>query len=326
MARWADGSEAVRILLSAGTLAPRWAPLCCLPQAASSSTPFVIPQYSTPCPGCQREIPGTEAGQGGTILREQLQKAPDAQKAVYQGEHDQNGVDHAVQLRVLFSAMVEAALLKFTGQCDMESIVYAISKHKQWYKGDGTYGDGEHFHNDYYNSFVIQPMLLDVLAVLREKGLDKDAFYDTELIRFIRYAEQQERLISPEGTFPPIGRSLAYRFGAFQVLSQTALMKQLPAYIVPAQVRSALTTVIERQISQEGTFDNDGWLQLGFCGHQPEVAETYISTGSLYLCSAVFLPLGLPATDEFWTGDYTEWTAAKAWSGKKIRIDGALKK
>lgn len=227
---------------------------------------------------------------------------------------------------LLFSAMVEAALLKFTGQCDMESIVYAISKHKQWYKGDGTYGDGEHFHNDYYNSFVIQPMLLDVLAVLREKGLDKDAFYDTELIRFIRYAEQQERLISPEGTFPPIGRSLAYRFGAFQVLSQTALMKQLPAYIVPAQVRSALTTVIERQISQEGTFDNDGWLQLGFCGHQPEVAETYISTGSLYLCSAVFLPLGLPAADEFWTGDYTEWTAAKAWSGKKIRIDGALKK
>ena len=108
MARWADGSEAVRILLSAGTLAPRWAPLCCLPQAASSSTPFVIPQYSTPCPGCQREIPGTEAGQGGTILREQLQKAPDAQKAVYQGEHDQNGVDHAVQLRGLGGGVVLA--------------------------------------------------------------------------------------------------------------------------------------------------------------------------------------------------------------------------
>ena len=27
----------------------------------------------------------------------------------------------------------------------------------------------------------------------------------------------------------------------------------------------------------------DGWLRIGFCGHQPGVGETYISTGSLYL-------------------------------------------
>lgn len=227
---------------------------------------------------------------------------------------------------LLFSAMIEAALLKFTGECNMEPINYAIRKHQEWYKGDAMYGDGPAFHNDYYNSFVIQPMLLDVLSVLKEKGLDEESFYDTELVRFIRYAEQQERLISPEGTFPPIGRSLVYRFGAFQALSQVALMKQLPGYIVPAQVRSALTTVIERQINQEGTFDANGWLQLGFCGHQPEVAETYISTGSLYLCSAVFLPLGLPSDDNFWTGKYTEWTSVKAWSGKEIRIDKALKK
>lgn len=227
---------------------------------------------------------------------------------------------------LLFSAMVEAALLKYTGDCNMEPIDYAIRKHKEWYKGDAVYGDGENFHNDYYNSFVIQPMLLDVLGVLKEKGLDKELFYDTELIRFVRYAEQQERLISPEGTFPPLGRSLVYRFGAFQVLAQAALMKQLPDYIVPAQVRSALTTVIDRQIAQEGTFDANGWLQLGFCGHQPEVAETYISTGSLYLCSAAFLPLGLPATDTFWTGRFTEWTSVKAWAGKKIKIDKALKK
>ena len=217
-------------------------------------------------------------------------------------------------------------LLKFTGECDMKPIRYAITKHEQWYKGDATYGDGKWFHSDYYNSFVIHPMLLDVLGVLSEKGLDENSFYNTELERFIRYAEQQERLISPEGTFPPMGRSLAYRFGAFQVLSQAALMKRLPPYIVPAQVRSALTTVIARQLSQEGTFDVNGWLQLGFCGHQPEVAETYISTGSLYLCTAVFLSLGLPPTDEFWTVGYTEWTAVKAWSGKKMRIDKALKK
>ena len=40
---------------------------------------------------------------------------------------------------------------------------YALRQHEQWYKGDGAYGDGPAFHWDYYNSFVIHPMLLDVL-------------------------------------------------------------------------------------------------------------------------------------------------------------------
>ena len=46
----------------------------------------------------------------------------------------------------------------------------------------------------------------------------------------------------------------------------------------------------------KGNFDEHGWLTLGFAGHQPQIAERYISTGSLYLCSTVFTALGLPAT------------------------------
>src|SRR3712207_5232101 len=100
-----------------------------------------------------------------------------------------------------------------------------------------------------------------------------------------RYAEVQERLISPEGTFPPLGRSLAYRFGALQLFAQMALRRQLPDAVSPCQVRAAMTSVIRRMIEAPGTFDANGWLTLGFCGHQPGVAETYISTGSTYLCA-----------------------------------------
>ena len=42
-------------------------------------------------------------------------------------------------------------------------IDYALRQHDQWCKGDGLYGDGASFHFDYYNSFVIQPMLVDIL-------------------------------------------------------------------------------------------------------------------------------------------------------------------
>ena len=80
----------------------------------------------------------------------------------------------------------------------------------QWYKGDGVYGDGENFHWDYYNSYVIQPMLLEILHT---PGNEK-ALYAEVLKRAQRYAAIQERLISPEGTYPAVGRSLAYRFGA----------------------------------------------------------------------------------------------------------------
>ena len=68
----------------------------------------------------------------------------------------------------------------------------------------------------------------------------------------------------------------------------------------------------------------DGWLRIGFCGHQPGVGETYISTGSLYLCSAALLPLGLPAADPFWSDAAAPFTQQLAWNGKPIETSNAL--
>lgn len=227
---------------------------------------------------------------------------------------------------LFFSAIVEAALLQFEGVCDRMRIDYAVRQHLQWYKGDGTYGDGANFHWDYYNSFVIHPMFLEVLQTLIDCGHDETKLYELELARARRYAGVQERLISPEGTYPPIGRSLAYRFGAFQLLSKIAMMRQLPDEVLPQQVRCALYTVIKKQIEAPGTFDEDGWLQIGFYGHQPGVGETYISTGSLYLCAEVFLILGLPSNDPFWQNEDADWTAKKAWNGEPVPIDHASDK
>jgi hypothetical protein len=89
-------------------------------------------------------------------------------------------------------------------------------------------------------------------------------------------------------------------------------------------VRAGLTAVIRRSIEAPGTFDADGWLQIGFCGHQPGIGESYISTGSLYLCSVGLLPLGLGPGEEFWSAPPQPWTAARAWSGQACPIDHAL--
>lgn len=225
---------------------------------------------------------------------------------------------------ILFSATIEAALLEFTGKCDYLRIDLALKTVMQWYKGDGIYGDGPDFHWDYYNSFVIQPMMLDILTVLKAHHYPVNNLLQTELKRAQRYGVILERLISPTATYPLIGRSLAYRFGAFQVLSQLALMNELPKPLSPGQVRYALYSVIKKQMSASGTFDKNGWLQIGVYGHQPEIGEGYISTGSLYMCTVGLVILGLPADSPFWTVPNEDWTEKKAWSGKEIPIDHAI--
>ena len=224
---------------------------------------------------------------------------------------------------LLFSAMVEAGLKSLGANWDRARVDYALRQHEQWYKGDGAYGDGPDFHWDYYNSFVIHPMLVDVLEACRGESAWDEIRGRVEA-RAARYAAVQERLIAPDGSFPAIGRSIAYRCGAFHLLAQAAFRRRLPEGVSPAQVRGALTAVIRRTLDAPDTFDANGWLQIGFCGHQPSIGETYISTGSLYLCSVALLPLGLPQADAFWSAPPQPWTSAKAWSGKPFPIDHAL--
>jgi hypothetical protein len=225
---------------------------------------------------------------------------------------------------LLFSGIIEAALLKFTGTGDLMRLDYAIKEHLTWYKGDGTYGDGPDFHWDYYNSYVIQPMLLDVVATLVAAGKESPELLEKLRLRAQRYAVVQERLIGPDGSFAAFGRSLAYRCGAFQHLAQVALQQQLPPGLPAGQARSALAAVIRRTMEAKGTFNAQGWLQIGLCGHQPSIGEGYISTGSLYLCTTAFLPLGLPATAAFWAEPPQEWTARRIWSGQDVKPDHAL--
>jgi hypothetical protein len=225
---------------------------------------------------------------------------------------------------LLFSAMVEAGLATLGAEWDKVRVDYALRQHEQWYKGDGVYGDGPAFHFDYYNSFVIQPMLLDVLDVCGPAVPAWEQMKEAVRARARRYAAIQERLIAPDGSFPPVGRSLAYRCGAFQLLAQMALRRELPAEVAPAQARGALTAVIRRTMDAPGTFDASGWLTIGFCGHQPGVGERYISTGSVYLCAVALLPLGLPPEDPFWSAPAVPWTSQRAFSGQPFPIDKAL--
>ena len=223
---------------------------------------------------------------------------------------------------LLYTSLIEATLLEFTGECDKERLVYAIHKFRdEWYIGDAIYNDGEDFALNYYNSIFIHPMLNDILMVMRKYRLADGEFLDVQFMRSSRLASQLERCISPNGTFPVVGRSMTYRTGVFHTLSQVALLRILPRNIEVAQVRSALTKVLRNLFEGNQNFANGGWLITGLNGHQTEIAENDINTGSLYICCSVFLPLGLDSNDPFWSDDFAEWSSLKAWNGRAVGSD-----
>lgn len=222
---------------------------------------------------------------------------------------------------ILFRAMIEAFLASIGEDYDGYVLDTAIRKMNEWYLGDGWYSDGPEFSLDYYNSYVIQTMMVEILDVMKEKKIGSPVSFDLALRRMQRYNELLERLISPEATYPAMGRSMTYRMGAFQTLALSSWKYGLPKTLTEGQVRNALTSVMQKMFSVEGNFDAKGFLRLGFVGSQPDLADYYTNTGSLYITSLVLLPLGLAPDHSFWTVPDEAWTSQKAWSGKAFKKD-----
>jgi len=226
---------------------------------------------------------------------------------------------------ILFSAMIEAFFCKYHLEYDPVRIEFAVREFaNHWYIGDGFFSDGMNFHMDYYNSIVIHPYLAAIVEIMNATNKKYQWFASKLDTINKRYAEILERNINTDGSYSVIGRSIAYRCGVFHHLADMTYNRKLPASLKSAQVRSALTAVIKKTLSAPTTFNKDGWLNIGLYGSQPDLGEFYITTGSLYLCADIFLPLGLPETDAFWSDPATPWTSVKIWNGENVPADHAL--
>ena len=223
---------------------------------------------------------------------------------------------------LLFRGLIEAFLMSVGEDADQYVLTVASNKINEWYLSDGWYSNGSEFALDYYNAYVIQPMYIEMLEVLNKHHFWTPISTKLAIKRMQRFNVFMERLISPEGTYPAFGRSVVYRMGAFQTLAMAAWKYGLPEGMSNGQVRSALTAVMNNMFKVEGNFNEKGFLQLGFAGHQPDLSNYYTNNGSLYMTSLVFMPLGLPADHPFWKDAAEPWTSQKAWSGQPFPIDG----
>lgn len=226
---------------------------------------------------------------------------------------------------LLFASTIESFLAKAGGGCDNFRVNMACRKVEEWYVGDGWYADGPVFAFDYYSSYVFHAMYLETLQAMIDAKvntrIDYNKYFDRALKRAQKYAIILERFISPEGTFPVIGRSTPYRLAAMQPLALLAWYQKMPKELSNGQVRAALTQVMHRMFDHQNNYNQKGFLTIGFCGSQPETADWYTNNGSLYMTSLAFMPLGLPANHPFWTDAPQPWTQVKAWNGKPFPKD-----
>jgi len=227
----------------------------------------------------------------------------------------------------LFSSTIESFIAKAVGlrEYDDFRVMMTIRKVEEWYVGDGWYADGPVFAFDYYSSYVFHAMYLETLQNMIDAKantrLEYQKYYDRALKRAQKFSIILERFISPEGTFPVIGRSTPYRMAAMQPLALMAWYQKLPTDLSNGQVRAALTQVMHRMYDQQQNYNDAGYLTIGFCGHQPETADWYTNNGSLYMTSLAFMPLGLAADHPFWTDKAEPWTQVKAWGGQPFPKD-----
>ena len=227
----------------------------------------------------------------------------------------------------LFSSTIESFIAKAAGlkEYDDFRVMVPIRKTEEWYVGDGWYADGPVFAFDYYSSYVFHAMYLETLQNMIDAKantrLEYKKYYDRALKRAQKFSIILERFISPEGTFPVIGRSTPYRLAAMQPLALMAWYQKLPKDLSNGQVRAALTAVMHRMFDQQENYNDAGYLTIGFCGSQPETADWYTNNGSLYMTSLSFMPLGLPADHPFWTDKAEPWTQVKAWGGQPFPKD-----
>jgi hypothetical protein len=223
---------------------------------------------------------------------------------------------------LLFKCIVDIFLYKHKrlNVQGLSNVYKLLDVVESWYVGDSWYKDGPGFHMDYYNSFVMLPFLYVIYNELK-KDIHRSIFqtrFKTIVCRIARHAEFLERLIAPDGTFPLFGRSIVYRSAVFHTLA--FCVAHVPALPVTddgcalglGQIRRALGRVHSRLFGPE-QFDAAGYLQLGFLGAQPGVANQYSNNGSCYFTGLSFLVLGLPDSHPFWTSDDQMYTQEIAW-------------
>ncbi|HEY0705404.1 MAG TPA: DUF2264 domain-containing protein, partial [Polyangia bacterium] len=242
--------------------------------------------------------------------------------------------------------VVTNAFLKSKGwRHDATGMATLLNRSFNFYKGNGWYTDGATNVFDDYNSTVFSTHFAE-WAIM--SGNDDPVRRREVLMRLRRYNEDQPYFYAKQGMHPEFGRSTSYKMARLTGLILSYHIDQsygatwnLGFKVVPDELtRGMLRRLIREHLNyylRNGT-DNPATGVLGqrLTGTgSMEIAEDYISPGSVYWASRALGALMLLADDDpFWSAseeplpiekaDYNRWLATPGWLLTGNRDNGSV--
>ena len=188
---------------------------------------------------------------------------------------------------ILYNAMIEYFLYLCNEEYHVAKIQIILNQVENWYVGDGFYKDGNSFKMDYYNSYVIHSFYYDISKEFQNEKIEE--LYQ----RMKLYSKYLTNLISPCGYYPPLGRSITYRFATFHCLSHFIILKNEKNIEIDKSIKQKLTNVIKFLFWNNDSFDENGFLKLGWANKGAEISDYYTNSGSLYATTLGFFGISI---------------------------------
>ncbi len=205
-----------------------------------------------------------------------------------------------------FRAVTNAFLRSVGGPWRPEDIEHAIARTEAWYVGDGWYSDGEAAPGeprnfDYYSGWAMQFYPLWYCRISGDAA--EPGLLDRYRERLFRYLQDAQHLIGVsrgDGAGRPLiqGRSLTYRFAMLAPFWTGVVFDATP--LSHGRTRR-LTGAVAGHFVDEGCYDGDGLLPIGWHGPFEPLREPYSGGGSPYWASKGFAGLVLPPDHPVWS-------------------------
>lgn len=171
-----------------------------------------------------------------------------------------------------------------------------LDKLDAMYIGGGWYSDGPFGRIDYYEAWSMHsyPLLWCLIASpdFPDYAKRKNVF----LARTGEFLEDYAKLFDSDGSYPPWGRSLSYRFAAVCIFPLAVLNGvDFDPALAGEITRRNISFFRERMLSPE-----NGILPPGYLYESPALVESYTSSGGSYWAAKSFLCLLIPSEHRFW--------------------------
>ncbi len=197
---------------------------------------------------------------------------------------------------LFFTILVQAGLRK-VGRADLVNIDLEykyLTKIKNFYLGDGWYGDGDVKNIDHYGGFAIHFYSI-IYATLIENA-DKE-LSQLFIARADEYCQPFSYWFAETGEALAQGRSLTYRFATAGFWGAVASLD------INSMKQGEIKGLWARQIRQwkdKPIFTKEGLLSRGYNYPNLNVCEGYNSPTSPYWAFKAFFPLLLADNHPFW--------------------------